>query len=248
MRIDRRAVTVTSLGLTQTLAWASSYYLPAMLASSMARDLNISVQSVFAFFSSTLVLAALLGPLAGRCIDRYGGRPVLLVSNLVFAAGLACLAWSPGSSVFFIAWLLIGAGMGKGLYEAAFSTVVKLYGNQARNAITGITLFAGFASTVGWPLSAWLEVEFGWRTACLSWAALHLFVGMPLNASLPATASLELADDQASTPKRSEEHTSELQSLIRISYAVFCFKKKKKNKITAKNHTCKTFKRIKNTD
>src|SRR3546814_9834540 len=81
MRIDRRAVTVTSLGLTQTLAWASSYYLPAMLASSMARDLNISVQSVFAFFSSALVLAALLGPLAGRCIDRYGGRPVLLRSE-----------------------------------------------------------------------------------------------------------------------------------------------------------------------
>src|SRR3546814_2739492 len=105
--------------------------------------------------------------------------------------------------------------MGMGLYEAAFSTVVKLYGNQARNAITGITLFAGFASTVGWPLSAWLEVEFGWRTACLSWAALHLFVGMPLNASLPAP--------------RSEEHTSELQSLMRNSYAVFCLKKKKIN-------------------
>src|SRR5690606_19541405 len=70
-----------------------------------------------------------------------------------------------------------------------FSTVVRLWGHQARNAITGITLFAGFASTVGWPLSAWLEIEFGWRTACLAWAGLHLFVGLPLNASLPTVAS-----------------------------------------------------------
>ncbi|MFW7341309.1 MFS transporter [Pollutimonas sp. H1-120] len=188
MRIDRRAVTVTSLGLTQTLAWASSYYLPAMLAGSMAHELDLSVQTVFAAFSAALVLAALLGPLAGRCIDHYGGRPVLLASNLIFAAGLSCLAWSPNLPLFFAGWLLIGAGMGIGLYEAAFSTVVKLYGEQARNAITGITLFAGFASTVGWPLSAWLEVEFGWRTACLVWAALHLFAGMPLNASLPKAA------------------------------------------------------------
>src|SRR3546814_9378082 len=34
---------------------------------------------------------------------------------------------------------------------------------------------------------------------------------------------------------RSEEHTSELQSLMRISYAVFCLKKKKKNFITHEN-------------
>ncbi|UYO95273.1 MFS transporter [Pollutimonas sp. M17] len=202
MRIDRRAVTVTSLGLTQTLAWASSYYLPAMLAGSMARELALPIQAVFAAFSAALVLAALLGPLAGRCIDRYGGRPVLLASNLIFAAGLSCLAWSPGTLLFFIGWLLIGAGMGIGLYEAAFSTVVKLYGDQARNAITGITLFAGFASTVGWPLSAWLEVEFGWRTACLAWAGLHLFAGLPLNASLPArtdsaTAPEAVAPSQA---------------------------------------------------
>src|SRR3546814_6520839 len=37
-------------------------------------------------------------------------------------------------------------------------------------------------------------------------------------------------------PHRSEEHTSELQSLMRISYAVFCLKKKK----TKKTHTQKT--------
>lgn len=193
--IDRRVTTVSALGVTQTLAWASSYYLPAMLAASMASDLNISVQTVFAAFSAALILAAFLGPLAGRCIDAYGGRPVLMFTNLVFALGLAGLACAQEIVGFIAAWLVIGAAMGTGLYEAAFSTVVRLYGNNARNAITGITLFAGFASTVGWPLSAWLEVEYGWRTACFTWAALHLFLGLPLNATIPKAKPGELAKD-----------------------------------------------------
>ena len=71
--------------------------------------------------------------------------------------------------------------MGFGLYEAAFATAASLYGREARNAITGITLFAGFASTVGWPASALFIDAFGWRGACLAWAALHLLLGLPLN-------------------------------------------------------------------
>ncbi|MBV8092806.1 MAG: hypothetical protein JO110_06170 [Acetobacteraceae bacterium] len=79
------------------------------------------------------------------------------------------------------AWIVIGIGMGFGLYEAAFATVASLYGRSPRNAITGITLFGGLASTVGWPTSAFLIGAFGWRGACLTWAALHLLLGLPLN-------------------------------------------------------------------
>ena len=71
--------------------------------------------------------------------------------------------------------------MGFGLYEAAFATATGLYGREARNAITGITLFAGFASTVGWPASALFIDAFGWRGACLTWAVLHLVIGLPMN-------------------------------------------------------------------
>ncbi|WP_255414660.1 MFS transporter [Candidimonas sp. SYP-B2681] len=196
-----RAVTVSTLGITQTLAWASSYYLPAMLATSMARDIGISVQLVFAAFSAALVLAAFLGPLAGRSIDRYGGRPILIATNIIFALGLTGLALAQDAIVFFASWLIIGAAMGAGLYEAAFSTAVRLYGHNARSAITGITLFAGFASTLGWPLSAWLELEYGWRSACMSWAALHLFIGLPLNASIPkVTVPSEHADSTLPAP------------------------------------------------
>lgn len=181
-----RTLTITSLGMAQTLAWASSYYLPAMLATAMARDLGVSTPTVFLGFSLALVVSALLGPLAGKLIDRHGGRPVLAANSLVFAAGLAALACAQGPVGLFAAWAILGVAMAAGLYEAAFAALVHLYGKDARGAITGITLFAGFASTVGWPLSAWLELEWGWRAACGVWAALHLLVALPLNWSLPS--------------------------------------------------------------
>lgn len=158
----------------------------------MSRDIGISNQAVFAAFSAALILAALLGPRAGVYIDKYGGRPILLLTNLIFAAGLVGLGCAQEAIGFFAAWLLIGVAMGAGLYEAAFSTAVGLYGRDARNAITGITLFAGLSSTLSWPVSTWLDLEYGWRSACFVWAALHLFVGLPLNASLPKSAAMRL--------------------------------------------------------
>jgi predicted MFS family arabinose efflux permease len=180
-----RAGTVAALGTAQTLAWASTYYLPAILAAPMARELGVAMPTVFAAFSVALVVSALVGPRAGAAIDRWGGRPVLMGTNLVFALGLAALGAAQGPASLVAAWVVIGIGMGSGLYEAAFATLVRLYGRESRNSITGITLIAGFASTVGWPLSTGLEAAFGWRQACLAWAGLHLVLGLPLNALLP---------------------------------------------------------------
>jgi len=174
-------VVVTTLGVTQLLAWGSTYYLPAVMADPICDDLQLSRSWFFGVFSAALLLSGLLGPAAGRMIDRHGGRDVLAVTNLVFAAGLILLSISSGVVGLAIAWTVLGLAMGFGLYEAAFATVTRLYGGQSRNAITGITLVAGFASTVGWPASALFIHMFGWRGACLAWAALHLAVGLPLN-------------------------------------------------------------------
>lgn len=162
MVLSSRSAVVVALGITQTLAWASSYYLPAMLAAPMAKDLGIETPTVFAAFSFALVISAFLGPYAGRAIDRWGGRPVLIATNLVFAAGLMLLGTAHSLVGLLVAWAVLGVGMGSGLYEAAFAGLVRLYGRDSRGAITGITLLAGFASTVGWPLSATLGlVAFG---------------------------------------------------------------------------------------
>lgn len=181
---DQRRIT-GALGITQTVGWASSYYLPAVLAAPMAAGVGLSPVWVFGAFSMAMAVSALVGPAAGAWIDRFGGRRALMLSNVVFAAGLVLLAIAPTPLVLFAGWAVIGLGMGIGLYEAGFATLAGLYGKGARGPMTGITLIAGFASTIGWPLTGLMLEDWGWRQACLGWAGIHLLLALPLNALLP---------------------------------------------------------------
>ncbi|HBC01132.1 MAG TPA: MFS transporter, partial [Pseudomonas sp.] len=196
---------VLALGSAQTLAWGSTYYLPAILAEPMASELGISTGNVFAAFSLALIVTAVLGPLSGKRIDHHGGRDVLALSSIVFAVGLAMLGLANGPLMLWAGWLVIGIGMALGLYESAFSTLAGIYGRDARGAITGITLLAGFASTVCWPISGWLNAEFGWRATCLTWAGAHLLLGLPLNRLLipVGVQPAPTAAEQAQTDGRS---------------------------------------------
>jgi MFS family permease len=197
----RQLPIIVALGTTQTLAWASSYYLPAILADAIGRDLGVSSNWIFAAFSGSLVIAALLGPRVGRQIDLVGGRSVLSISNLTLAAGLALLGLTTSIPVLVIAWLLLGIGMGFGLYDAAFAALGRIYGDAARRSITGITLFGGFASTVGWPLTAWGLETIGWRETCFAWAAAHILIGLPINFfMLPAVKGAKAAVAAAVKP------------------------------------------------
>jgi len=117
--VRARSVVVAALGISQTLAWASSYYLPAILAEPIARGLNLPRGWVFAAFSASLLIAAFVGPKVGRAIDRRGGRDVLTLSNLMLAGGLVALAAATGASGLFAAWAVLGVGMALGLYDAA---------------------------------------------------------------------------------------------------------------------------------
>ncbi len=172
---------IVVLGTTQTLAWASTYYLPAILADRISDELGMSSTWFFAAFSASLVVSAMVGPRVGRTVDAIGGREVLAASNVIIAAGLAVLAFAHSQAMLWFAWLILGLGMGVGLYDTAFATLGRIYGTDARSAITGITLVAGFASTIGWPLTAWGASELGWRETCLAWSAAHLLLGLPLN-------------------------------------------------------------------
>jgi MFS family permease len=192
---------ILALGTTQTLAWASSYYIPAILADPIARDLGISSNWVFAAFSASLVLSALLGPRIGREIDLVGGRSVLAISNLTLAAGLVLLGLTSSIPMLIAAWLLLGIGMGCGLYDAAFGALGRIYGDTARRAITGITLMAGFASTIGWPLTALGLEHIGWRNTCFAWALAHVLIGLPLNLlMIPRVESAKAAAAAAIKP------------------------------------------------
>ena len=175
----RRAV--LTLGVTQTIGYACSSYLPATLAKPMAADVGMSTSGVFLAFSAALLLQAVTGPRVGRLVDQRGGRPPLTAASLLFAAGLVGLAISHTPAALIASWLIIGLGMSAGLYDIAFAGLVGWFGVDARRSITGVTLIAGFASTIGWPLTAWLEHEIGWRGACLVWAALNILIALPLH-------------------------------------------------------------------
>jgi predicted MFS family arabinose efflux permease len=210
----QRLGVIAALGTAQTLAWGSSYYLPAILGDPIARDLGISSNWFFAAFSGSLVISGLLGPRVGRQIDRVGGRQVLCTSNIVLAAGLGLLGASSSLWTMSAAWLLLGVGMGLGLYDAAFGALGRIYGQEARSAITGITLIAGFASTVAWPLSSLGLESIGWRDTCYAWALAHIVIGLPLNLLLPRTMPTHASGTATSKP-----HISIDRTMVLLSFA-----------------------------
>jgi MFS family permease len=197
--LDRRVV-ITALGIAQILAWGTSFYFPAVFAGPIVADTGWSLGYVVGGTSVGLLVAGLISPQVGRIIDVHGGRPVLLASSLFYAAGLAGIGLAPARPVYLLAWVLLGIGMGTGLYDVVFAALGRLYGSQARGPITNLTLFGGFASTVCWPLSTFMIEHAGWRAACFIYAALHLLVALPLQMAVirrapkPAAATPAPAD------------------------------------------------------
>ena len=116
----------------------------------------------------------------GRCCWRV---------RLFYAAGLVGVGLAPALPVYLVAWVVIGIGMGTGLYDAVFAALGRLYGSDARGPITNLTLFGGFASTICWPLSAFMIEHAGWRSACLIYAGLHLVVSLPLQMAVVRPAA-----------------------------------------------------------
>ncbi len=170
---------IVVLGLTQILAWGSSFYLLSVLAPSIAGETGWSSSLVLGGLSIAMLVAGLISPRIGAAIHRTGGRPVLAASSVLFALGLASLSLSTSAAAYLASWGLIGFAMGAGLYDPAFATLGRHFGHSARRMITAVTLFGGFASTVCWPLSAYLLESFGWRTTCAAYAVLHLCIGLP---------------------------------------------------------------------
>jgi predicted MFS family arabinose efflux permease len=181
--LDRRVV-ITALGIAQILAWGTSFYFPAVFAGPIVKETGWSLGFVVGGTSIGLLTAGLISPQVGRIIDIRGGRPVLLASSLFYATGLALVGLSHALPIYLLAWVLIGFGMGTGLYDAVFAALGPMYGSEARGPITSLTLFGGFAGTVCWPLSAFMIEHLGWRSACFIYAAIHLLVMLPLQASV----------------------------------------------------------------
>ena len=176
---------VIRLGITQIIGWGSGFYLPAILAVPISRSIGISTETFFWAFTLSLLVSGLLGPQVGKAIDGLGGRKVLPIGTAAFAIGLALLATATSLPQLFIAWIFIGIGGSMGNYDAAFATAVNFFGSKSNGVIAGITVIAGFSSTVSWPLTTLFYEAFSWQVAIWFWFFAHLLIALPLHLTIP---------------------------------------------------------------
>jgi len=193
---------VTALGVAQIVSWGTLFYSIAVLGPPMAHALGVSDVMLYGSFTAGLFLSGVASPWVGRRIDRDGGRAVLAGGSILGALACALLASSINGAMMLAGWLVAGVAMAACLYDPAFATLFRVSGPSYRRAVTALTLFGGFASTVFWPLSQYLLEVGGWRLAFAVHAALNAALCLPLHlvfvpgprtraAALPAHAQTE---------------------------------------------------------
>lgn len=175
----RRAI--WGLGLTQIIGWGTTYYLLSFMGGQIARDLGLPKGVMLFGVSMTLVGAALLGPWIGRWQDRRGAREVMAIGSLLIAAGLFAISRSSDAKLYFLGWLLISIATPMALYNAAFTGLTQLAGQQARRAIIFLTFLGGLASSIAWPTTAWMLNFLDWRGVIAVFALVNLAICTPVH-------------------------------------------------------------------
>ncbi|UXN58235.1 arsenite efflux MFS transporter ArsK [Phyllobacterium zundukense] len=172
---------VAALGLTQIIGYGTLYYSFSALADSMAKDVGWSSEWVFAAFSISLLAGGLAAPIAGGWIDRYGAGRVMALGSIAAAVTLAACALAPTPFTFGIGLMAVELASTFVLYNAAFALLVQINPKTAQRSITHLTLIAGFASTIFWPLTSALHQNMTWQEVYFVFATAHLFVCLPVH-------------------------------------------------------------------
>jgi MFS family permease len=175
---------LAGLGATQIIGYGTVYYAFSILAADMARDLGRSEAWTFGAFSVALLVGSFVAPPAGRLADRFGAGRMMAAGSVAVALTLVLAALSPGPVSFALSLGAMQAVAGTVLYATAFTAIVQAGGRTAKSSIVHLTLIAGFASTLFWPLTAWLHGFMTWRTIFLWFAAANLVLCFPLHLAL----------------------------------------------------------------
>ena len=178
--------TIGILAVSQVVSWGTLYYAFAILAADIGRELGWRAETVFGAFSWCLLVAGLVSAPVGMLLDRCGGRLVMGAGSLLCGIGFITLSRAHGQPAYYLAWTVLGVAMSATLYEAAFATLNHRFGMAARQSISTLTLFGGFASTVFWPLTLKVNELLGWRDTYLLYGALQLGLCLPLHLMLGA--------------------------------------------------------------
>lgn len=178
---DPMLAAVCALGITQITAWGTSYYCLGVLAAPMSADTGWSLSLVYFGFTVAVLAMGALSPWAGRALDRFGARAVMTAGTVLLSAGLFALAQVRTEPQYLAAWVFLGLGMRLSLYDAAFVALVQVAPSRGRLAISYLTLFGAFASSVFWVLGHYFNEALGWRLTLELFAAINLAVCLPLN-------------------------------------------------------------------
>lgn len=165
---------VSGLGIGQICSWGALYYSFPLIAEAMGSELGWSKTELYGAATFGLLLAAVFAYPVGRAIDRGHGRAIMSAGSL--AAGILFLAWSQVDDLpaFFAIAAALGALQAAVLYEPAFAVIAKRANGGARGAITALTLWGGFASTVFIPLSQAMLDGFDWRGALVGLGVINI--------------------------------------------------------------------------
>jgi MFS family permease len=178
----RPAVIVWMLGLSQIVGYGTLYYSFSILAGSAANSFGWPASWLYGSLSIALFIGGLVAPEVGKRIDRHGAGVVMTIGSAAAAIALLVAALAPNGIVFTIAIIGMQVTGALVLYDAAFAALVQATGPEARARITHLTLIAGFASTIFWPLTAWLHGMFDWRQIFVGFAVANLVLCLPVHA------------------------------------------------------------------
>jgi MFS family permease len=178
---DPAAHAVLALGITQIIAWGTTLYALGVLGKPIAADTGWSQGLVFGGLTVGLLTSGAVSAVVGRLIDRRGGRAVMAIGSIVMAFGLVLLSLVTHPYAYLAVWVLLGVAMRLCLYDAAFAALVQVTPSRGRRAISYLTLFGGFASSIFWPIGHALNGAVGWRHTLLIFAAMNLLVCLPVH-------------------------------------------------------------------
>lgn len=217
----------SGLGIYVLLMYGIAYYAVTTAAPRIAAEFSMPVSAIFALFTAALLSTALLAPLYGSWMDQFGAARILLIGAILRAIALGLMALAPNLFLFAIAFLAVQLLSQTTEYDAAFASAVDIAGEQARTAISGITLWGGVASTIFWPATSFLIGELGWRATMLAYAGLMLVVCVTIAAwlgTIPRRPRLVgRSDTVVSADRSSQTPTSRLDLRFVLLAAAFAF-------------------------
>ena len=162
-----------------------------MLGNPIVDDTGWSRSFVYFGFTVAVLAMGAISAWAGRAIDRYGARAIMTAGTLMVSAGLYSLSLVESEGAYLAAWVFLGLGMRCSLYDAAFAALVQIVPSRGRLAISYLTLWGAFASSIFWVLGHYFNETWGWRQTLVLFSAINLAVCLRTQLMVPPEPDAE---------------------------------------------------------